>query len=294
MITPKIKNLFQFVEFLHSNIENFKRNDAVMSELHSLREELIKLSPGMNFKEKLKLREVQAEIKDKFQVIQENIIQPIQAKANKLNICDPKNTDSLWNWNISEIHDLKENFSKEDLPEIFSHNKKYIEYRTKTKGEAFFGLVLFFIDLDKLLKKLFGFFTETTENEFKAFEILPIRLNAIRDGAEIIKTESPQATTEKKNIQSPDLTVAQTALFFYYLAESKTIEYPSKKDWPTLKARYKFSRSHNTVYEVFKDFTSAKKEIMTLKNLKVIIPIFENPAAKIIARKDYISLEVEP
>lgn len=185
MITPKIKNLFQFVEFLHSNIENFKRNDAVMSELHSLREELIKLSPGMNFKEKLKLREVQAEIKDKFQVIQENIIQPIQAKANKLNICDPKNTDSLWNWNISEIHDLKENFSKEDLPEIFSHNKKYIEYRTKTKGEAFFGLVSFFIDLDKLLKKLFGFFTETTENEFKAFEIKTIKLNTIRDVAEI-------------------------------------------------------------------------------------------------------------
>ena len=43
MITPKIKALFQFIDFLHSNIDNFKQHDEVIKNLDSLTEETQRL-----------------------------------------------------------------------------------------------------------------------------------------------------------------------------------------------------------------------------------------------------------
>ena len=39
MITPKIKALFQFIEFLHSNIEKFNKYNDLIKELESLKTE---------------------------------------------------------------------------------------------------------------------------------------------------------------------------------------------------------------------------------------------------------------
>ena len=39
MITPKIKALFQFIEYLHSNIDNFNLNNDLIKELEQLDEE---------------------------------------------------------------------------------------------------------------------------------------------------------------------------------------------------------------------------------------------------------------
>ena len=188
MITPKIKALFQFIEYLHSNIENFKQYDEVLRELHLLVKERNQLKPRHNFKDKLKFDEVQAEIEVKFKVIQENILQPIRTKATELNICDLNKTETVWNWNSTEIHQLKENFSKDDLPEIFSHKSKYIEYREKTKGEAFFGLWFFFDDLDEILKELFDYFKEAEHNEFETFETKAIQVNDIGEAVKLFQS----------------------------------------------------------------------------------------------------------
>ncbi len=124
MITPKIKNLFHFIEFLHSNIENFNRYEKEINELYLLDKERQKLNPNKNFAEKLEYDKIQLQIKDKHKVIQENIIQPINDKANELSICNPDESPTLWNYNISEILELKENFENEDLPVIFNHKNK--------------------------------------------------------------------------------------------------------------------------------------------------------------------------
>lgn len=44
MITPKIKALFQFIEYLNSNIDNFNLNNDLIKELELLNEERQKLS----------------------------------------------------------------------------------------------------------------------------------------------------------------------------------------------------------------------------------------------------------
>ena len=185
MITPKIKALFQFIEFLHSNTENFKQYDERINELHLLDKQRKEVSPRKNFSDKLKYDEVRAEIKDKFKVILENIIQPINSKVLELNICDMNKTETLHNWNSSEIHNLKENFSKSDLPEIFKHKSKYLEFRTKTNCTYFKDF--FFDDLDEMLKELFNYFKETEHDEFEAFETKAIQVNDFREAVELMQ-----------------------------------------------------------------------------------------------------------
>jgi len=210
MITPKIKALFQFIEYLHSNIDNFKQYDEVINELHLLDKEREQVTPRKNFKDKLKFDEVQAEIEDKFKVIQENILQPIRTKATELNICDLNKTETVWNWNSTEIHQLKENFSKDDLPEIFSQKSKYIEYREKTKGEAFFGLGFFFDNLDEVLKELFDYFKEAEHNEFETFETKAIQVNDIGEAVKLMqlghkKFTLPNSFLNPLTIQQPNI-----------------------------------------------------------------------------------------
>lgn len=165
MITNKIKAIFQFIEFLHSNIENFKKFDEIMEKLYLLDEEKSKLNPRKNFADKLKYDEVQVEIKDKFKVIKDNIIQPIQAKVIELNLCNLNEPETLWNWNISEIYKLQDNFSIDTVPEILQQNAKYIEFRAKTNYTYFQGF--FFQYLHEILTVLFDYFKETEQNEFE-------------------------------------------------------------------------------------------------------------------------------
>lgn len=185
MITDRIKALFQFIEFLHSNIANFKQYDEVLDRLHLLGEERNKVRPRNNFAEKLRYDEIQLEINEVFPIIQEKIIQPILAKAAELNICDPNKTETLWNWNISEIHNLKENFKREDLPEILNHKRKYLEFRKETNSTYFLGF--FFGDLDEILKQLFDFFKESDKNEFESFEEKAIKANNIQEAGKLFQ-----------------------------------------------------------------------------------------------------------
>jgi hypothetical protein len=198
MITDRIKALFQFIEFLHSNIENFKQYDEIINELHSLNEIRSRLKPRNNFNDKLKYDEVQAEIKDKFKVIKENIINSLQAKVTELNLCDWNKDGSLWNYNISEISNLKENFNKDEIPEIIEHKRKYIEFRTTTNCTYF--QESFFSGLDEILKILFDYFKETEENEFETFEAKKIEVNSFAELAEIISGKSKLKLEIDKNL----------------------------------------------------------------------------------------------
>ena len=62
------------------NIENFKKYNEVLNELHLLDLEREKVKKSKNFVEKLKYDQIQKAIKEKFTIIQENIIEPIEEK----------------------------------------------------------------------------------------------------------------------------------------------------------------------------------------------------------------------
>jgi len=187
MITPKIKALFQFVEYLHSNIDNFNLNNDLIKELEQLDEERQKVSSKKTYKDKLKFDEVQAEIETKYKILQGNTANLIKAKARELNVCNFENEPNYsFNGIETDIHQLKENFSKDDLPEIFKHKQLYIEYRTKTH-KTFLSLAFFINELDKIAKSLFDYFKETEQNEFEAFEIKAIPVNSIAEAIQGFK-----------------------------------------------------------------------------------------------------------
>lgn len=215
MITDKIKALFQFIEFLHSNTENFKQFDEVVKELKVLCIERDKLNPLTFFKDKLKNDEIEAEINRKSKIIEEAIIQGIQSKILELNICDFNNTETLWNWNISEIRELKENFSEEDIPEILRYESKYIQYRKATNSDYYFK-PFFLQNLDRILKVLFDFFSDTAKNEFEAMETKAIEVNSWQEAIEQLQKGNKKVSFQQpisKQIPAVDTRLWLTTFF---------------------------------------------------------------------------------
>lgn len=168
MITGKIKSLFVFIEFLHSNIDNFNNQNSLIKELELLYKERDTLNPEINYKEKIKFDEVQTELENKFDTLQNNTANLIRGKANELRFLEGVK---------AEIQEFKKHFSNEDLTEIIKHKNLYLEYRIKTH-KTFLSLELFYKDLDKITKTLFDYFKETNQNEFEAFEKKKIEINS--------------------------------------------------------------------------------------------------------------------
>ncbi len=227
MITDKISALFQFIDFLHSSIENFKQYDELINELYLLDKERSKLSPQKNFADKLKYDEIQAEIKEKLNEIDKNIIQIIKSKVSELNICDWDVITNLWNYHISEIINLKENFSKDDIPEILKHKSKYLEFRTETNCTYFQDL--FFDDLDEILKELFDFFPESKQNEFEVFETKTIQVKSIREAVEQFQNGSKKASIQYNSFENQ--TTKNEPIDWFKIFETIDIDTPFKPEF---------------------------------------------------------------
>ena len=222
MITPKIKNLFEFIDFLHSNIDNFNKYDEVVNEINLINEERKRLRPSMNFKDRINDDELREGAKEKGQIVRENILQPIHTKVTELNICNLRKTGDLYNWNKDEITQLMFGFDKDDLPEIFDHKYKYIEFRTKTNLERVIRSLL--DELNETLKELFDYFKETDENEFEAFE------------TKIIPAKSLKSDVMKLILGSQEI-IFDPIRNGYYQGESQVLSMETKFDsfWFTMK-----------------------------------------------------------
>ena len=210
MIPPKVKALFQFIEYLHSNIENFNQYNDLIKDLEKLNAERWNLQPERNYKEKIQFNNLQAEIDLKFPILREKIEYPIKAKAKELEICN-FNNEPIYSFNgiEDEIRLIKENPTIEDLPEILKYKNLYIQFRNQTH-KTFLTLQVFFIDLDRMVKDLFDFFKDTDLNEFENFESKPIQVNSLREGLEALKNGQTSFTlpddwffNPKRNTSTP-------------------------------------------------------------------------------------------
>lgn len=203
---PKIKALFQFVEYLHLNIENFNHYNNLINELELLKAEKDKLSPENSYKDKLQYEKVQAELESKFKILQDNTANLIKAKAKELRVCNFDNESNYsFNGVQEEILQLKMNFLNEDLPEIFKHKNKYLEYRNQTH-ESYLSMSIFFDELDEITKSLFNFFKDTEQNEFEPFETKAIQVNSIEEAIKSfmqgqVKFTFPNTFLKPSNIQ---------------------------------------------------------------------------------------------
>lgn len=81
MIPNKINNLFLFIDFLHSNIDKFKKYDEIIAKSRELRQEIGQLDPYSNFADKLKHEKIKVELIKNSKEVKDNIANPITSKA---------------------------------------------------------------------------------------------------------------------------------------------------------------------------------------------------------------------
>lgn len=180
MITEKVKNLFAFIDFLHSKTTYFVSKKALFVEVLELRKKQDTFRPNENYKERIEFKKIQAEIKDKFHVIEAQTTSIILNKALELNIATTINNPSLNLTAYSDLLDLKRNFEEGDIFQINEAKQKYVEFRTKT--DCHFFLQMFFNDLDRDLKEFFDYFSEETEQKgLNFFEKKEFQVDSFED-----------------------------------------------------------------------------------------------------------------
>lgn len=269
MITEKTKHLFQFINYLHSNISYFKKHHNIIVELQNLDEQRSNLKPRENFVDKLKHDKIQAELEQKFDVIHKNIILPLYKEATDLELGYFTN-QKFWQWGLSEIYNLKENFEEDDIPDILLHKNKYIEFRESTQCNYFNDM--FFNDLERDLKELFDFFKQPEEKEFEVFKF---KSKLVNDMSEVIDllTEVIFPTTNTLTKQRLAKSLSDLNFFKIYFQNNKNREFNKDsfikpENWDDLKDVFFIQRmeKHNTNYT---QNEKIKLELEILANLTI-------------------------
>lgn len=188
MIPKEIEAIFTFIDFLDNNKKVYiNKYIPLCDELRDLDAKRSSLQPNVNYKDKQEYDKVQSQIKLKFKPVYENVYTPIANKLKELKIWSGDETyASIHNNNISAISSLKENFTEEDLKQIFNYKEKYLRFRLET-NDNFLSLGLIFDSLDEILKSLFDFFKDSDDNEFHQFETKTISVSSIEDMVEKLK-----------------------------------------------------------------------------------------------------------
>jgi hypothetical protein len=210
MINKRVQALFDFIDYLNLNKDFFKSKVVEFKKLEQLKVERDNFNPDKTFKERIEYNKLDKILKETFDKLNEDVITPFFAKVNDTNICDYNKLETLYNWNISEINDLKVNFTDNDIPVILEYKEKYLNFRRETNYHFFHSF--FFNDLDEILKILFDFFKETQINEFESFETKTIKaddLNELVNFLQIGRSKVSIGRTEPVNTNNRKLDLYQ-------------------------------------------------------------------------------------
>jgi len=165
MITEKVQNLFDFIDWLHSKVDYLLSQQHLVDELNEIRAEQNKLSPTKHFKDKVEYDRLQNLLLEKWPVVEAGIIAPIREKIEFYNIADI--STPIINLNaLGDLLELQRNYDEQDLLKIQKAKNQYIIYRIKTRWQPYFSFGLFFSDLDRDLYEYFKFFEEDNEVDF--------------------------------------------------------------------------------------------------------------------------------
>lgn len=207
MIPFKILALFDFIDYLDKNKSEFAKKLPLCDDINSLTIQRQELNPYKNYKEKQQYDNIQNQITQKFPLLIQDIFIPVSTKLKELGIWSGDQTySSIWNNNIPAIAELKTEFTSEDIILIINNKEKYLSFRKETNSN-FLCLGLVFSQLDEILKVLFDFFKDTTENEFESFETKTIKVKSLEDAV------SCYNETKVKNIK---FSIPSESLFNYY------------------------------------------------------------------------------
>lgn len=157
LITPEIKALFVFVEYLNSLISVIDDLDNTFKKLYLKRELRDSLNP---YKDAALIAELNNELKEILDAINTEVTNPIKQKALELNLINsitPNMGIELKNKLYYPIQELIKYSDSSDYPEVYQYKIKYQEFREAVKGRNILAGFLL-MDLDELLTPLFNHF----------------------------------------------------------------------------------------------------------------------------------------
>lgn len=184
MISKRVKQLFEFIDYLDSKTEYLLSKQPLVDELLALKNERDNLRPNENYKSKIAFDKVQKQLELKFDEFDLEISNPIKAKISDLDIIQSSLPITIFKAS-GDLLALKSTFTDADLQKIFEAKTKYLEFRQKTNFHYFMSL--FFYDLDRELKDFFDFFKDVNHNEFIDFEAK--KANNLSEAIQIFKQD---------------------------------------------------------------------------------------------------------
>ncbi|MEG2078524.1 hypothetical protein [Chryseobacterium sp.] len=167
MITENVKNLFSFIDYLHSNKAYLLSKQDLIDETNGLLQKRSSIRPNDNYKSKIEYDKIQIEIAKKFDIVEAEIIFPLKDKIKELNVADIS-TPIVNILSSAELFALQRNFDEDDLKLIFEAKQKYLDFRNETNFDYY--LSFFFFELDRTLKEFYDFFKDEDFNEFSKLQ----------------------------------------------------------------------------------------------------------------------------
>lgn len=185
MIPQRVQRLFDFIDYLNENKNEYKKYISLSNELTELNIQRNLLNPDGNYKDKLLYDNVQRQIEKKLKPIIEHIHDPITKKILELEVWSGDRAyASIWNNSISEIYDFRNSFSEDDIEKVLKYKHMYLSFRTEINTD-FISLFFIFHGLDSVLKVLFEFFKDAEENEFENFETKKVNVRSIKEAVDL-------------------------------------------------------------------------------------------------------------
>jgi len=121
MISDNLNKLFQFIDYLYTNIDNFKQYDDAVNEIFELSDRYRKLRPDLNFSQKQESDEVRLKHTELLNVVREKIHKPIFDKLSEIGIKNGNEYTDFYN----DISEIKKDCKNQDVSIIRANSNKY-------------------------------------------------------------------------------------------------------------------------------------------------------------------------
>lgn len=253
-MTENIKNLFDFIDFLHSQKTYLLSKQDLINETNGLLQKRNSIKPRENYKSKIEYDKIQIQIAEKFDIVENEILSLLKNKITELDIADIS-TPIINLTAYSDLLELQRNFDEDDLKLIFDAKKKYLDFRTETNFDYY--LQFFFIELDRTLKEFYDFFNETGSNELENLIQKPIKLDTWEELAEVISTgKITRADETTQNIISAPEQNQINIDLLKYLSENFTSTDERFNDLTKYNHIYRFlneGRDYNIEHRAYKN-----------------------------------------
>lgn len=272
METSNLNNIFQFIDFLHSKINDFNNLNDKFVELNNLKNEQYKSGNRKTQKEIITFNELQKQIENIGLPLQQQTIDIVKQKAIELQICDFENFPNYNYYNNSLniailLDTYKENGSIDNLNDteiIKQYLLKYSKFKLEQYSNNWLFLEYFFKDLNETLQPLFECFLP--DIDISVFNTKPLFTISLNNKAENKKQKETKSEKQEQSESKKKQTAKQYALVYFLDCEANDSRKYKKQSQ---------AETEKTLHNLFpdKNGSTLRKALDEIKNEKEIFSI---------------------